>query len=166
MESLMFNRCSIEDLERVSILAEEIWPISFAKILSPAQIEYMLEWMYSADQLKTQFLSGHLFYLAKMDDIEVGFVGLEPNHPEMDHLRIHKIYLHPKHQGKKIGKWMTEQVEVLAKNLKLKYLHLNVNRHNTAVDFYLKCGFKTIDTEDIDIGNGYFMNDFIMRKKL
>ena len=41
-----------------------------------------------------------------------------------------------------------------------------MNRYNRAIDFYLKCGFVTVATEDIDIGNGYLMEDFRMVKKL
>jgi hypothetical protein len=39
-----------------------------------------------------------------------------------------------------------------------------VNRYNPAKDFYGKRGFTIVYTEDIDIGGGYFMNDYVMRK--
>ena len=45
-------------------------------------------------------------------------------------------------------------------------LLLNVNRHNKAISFYKKYGFDIIAEEDIDIGNGYYMNDYVMEKKL
>jgi len=41
-------------------------------------------------------------------------------------------------------------------------LQLQVNRNNIAVNFYKKHGFKIIAEEDFDIGNGYFMNDYVM----
>ena len=41
-------------------------------------------------------------------------------------------------------------------------LELNVNRYNKARFFYLKQGFIMIGEEDIEIGEGYFMNDYIM----
>ena len=34
------------------------------------------------------------------------------------------------------------------------------------VTFYEKLGFETVGEEDLEIGNGYFMNDYIMEKKL
>jgi ribosomal protein S18 acetylase RimI-like enzyme len=43
---------------------------------------------------------------------------------------------------------------------------VNVNRHNKALHFYEKYGFKIIREEDIDIGEGYFMNDYVMELKL
>ena len=164
--NLTFNKCSAEDIDQVSELANRIWPVAYADLLTTSQIEYMLNWMYSLDKLKEEFHKGHLFYITKLDSEEVGFVGLEPNFPKSDCLRIHKIYLHPNFHGKKIGKWMMEKVEGVASELKMQYLHLNVNRQNAAVEFYLKSGFETIETEDIDIGNGFYMNDFMMSKKL
>jgi len=41
-----------------------------------------------------------------------------------------------------------------------------VNRENKAVDFYRHLGFEVALVEDIDIGNGYFMNDYEMKKPL
>jgi hypothetical protein len=45
-------------------------------------------------------------------------------------------------------------------------LRLNVNRYNKAKFFYEKLGFKIIGSEDVDIGNGFYMNDFVMQKNL
>jgi ribosomal protein S18 acetylase RimI-like enzyme len=47
-----------------------------------------------------------------------------------------------------------------------KALQLQVNRFNKAKEFYEKLGFTVIKTADFDIGNGYFMNDYVMEKKL
>ena len=47
-----------------------------------------------------------------------------------------------------------------------KTLSLNVNRFNSALTFYEKIGFKIIDEVNVDIGNGYFMEDYIMEKQL
>jgi len=41
-----------------------------------------------------------------------------------------------------------------------------VNRNNVAKDFYEKFGFIVIKEEDLDIGNGYFMNDYVMQKNI
>jgi diamine N-acetyltransferase len=43
-----------------------------------------------------------------------------------------------------------------------KRLQLQVNRHNDAKNFYTKQGFVIIKEADTDIGNGFFMNDYIM----
>ena len=48
----------------------------------------------------------------------------------------------------------------------VKYLELNVNRENKAIGFYKKLGFTIIAEEDIPIGNGFFMNDYVMQISL
>ncbi len=48
----------------------------------------------------------------------------------------------------------------------VKMVELNVNRQNKAVDFYKNIGFKIIKEVDIPIGEGYFMNDYVMQKEL
>ena len=45
-------------------------------------------------------------------------------------------------------------------------LFLQVNRYNNAKAFYEKLGFSEVDFINLDIGNGFFMNDYIMEKKL
>jgi ribosomal protein S18 acetylase RimI-like enzyme len=44
-----------------------------------------------------------------------------------------------------------------------KTIRLTVNRQNfKSINFYFKLGFKIEKVADFDIGNGYFMNDFVM----
>ncbi|RYD70869.1 MAG: N-acetyltransferase, partial [Sphingobacteriales bacterium] len=44
-------------------------------------------------------------------------------------------------------------------------LQLNVNKNNKAKDFYLKAGFTVKEPVKIDIGGGYFMDDFVLEYK-
>jgi N-acetylglutamate synthase-like GNAT family acetyltransferase len=52
------------------------------------------------------------------------------------------------------------------KKLNANSVYLQVNRYNNAKIFYEKLGFAEIDFINLDIGNGYFMNDYVMEKKL
>jgi len=52
----------------------------------------------------------------------------------------------------------------IKKTAEKSVLQLNVNRQNNAVNFYLKKGFSILYEEDNDIGEGYFMNDYVMQK--
>jgi ribosomal protein S18 acetylase RimI-like enzyme len=45
-------------------------------------------------------------------------------------------------------------------------LFLQVNINNKAKSFYEKLGFAEVDLINLDIGNGFFMNDYIMEKNL
>jgi ribosomal protein S18 acetylase RimI-like enzyme len=43
---------------------------------------------------------------------------------------------------------------------------LNVNKNNSAVQFYQKMGFKIIEEMILDIGEGYVMDDYVMQLDL
>jgi ribosomal protein S18 acetylase RimI-like enzyme len=72
----------------------------------------------------------------------------------------------PECQGTGAGKILMDEVIKRTADAGNKSLLLNVNRDNPALGFYKKKGFEIIKTEDIDIGNGYFMNDYVMELKI
>jgi ribosomal protein S18 acetylase RimI-like enzyme len=160
------NQLGTEDVFIVNHLAKEIWPSTFKEILTPEQITYMLDWMYDINTLQEQVQTGHLYYLIKSEGIALGFMGLEPNFPDAGFLRMHKIYVHPEAQGKGLGRALVNHAIDISFDLDLTSIHLNVNRFNKAVDFYKNLGFKVIGEEDIDIGKGFLMEDFIMELPL
>ncbi|MFN3999799.1 N-acetyltransferase family protein [Algoriphagus sp.] len=156
-----------EDLSKVQSIAHRTWPSTFADILSPEQIEYMLNWMYSLEMLESQFEKGHTFLLAEENGEELGFAGFELNVAEGPKAKLHKIYLLPSSQGKGVGKALIFEVADRARKAGQKSLLLNVNKYNQkAIDFYLRVGFQEIYKEVIDIGNGYIMDDVVMELKL
>lgn len=155
-----------DDVMIVNHLAHEIWPLTFKDILSKDQISYMLDWMYSIDTLQEQVQTGYLYYLLTLDGIPTGFLGLEPNFPDQNQLRIHKLYVKPNAHKKGLGRSLINQAIDIAFDLDQTSLHLNVNKFNPAVDFYKHIGFKVLKEEDIDIGKGYLMEDFVMELSL
>ena len=80
--------------------------------------------------------------------------------------KLHKLYVLPGRQGKGLGKAILEFISEDIAPLGARVLKLNVNRHNKARRFYEKLGFTVIGEEDIDIGNNYFMNDYVMEKRV
>jgi GNAT superfamily N-acetyltransferase len=153
---------SEDEMDQVQQLAYATWPDTFKNILSEEQIKYMLEWMYDLETLRKQAESGHQFYLYLENSVPLGFIGIEPHHPTVDSLKIHKLYVLPESQGSGVGKKLIAQAEKVAKELGIDKLILNVNRFNKAVEFYKHFGFVVDRQEDIDIGNGYLMEDFVM----
>jgi ribosomal protein S18 acetylase RimI-like enzyme len=64
-------------------------------------------------------------------------------------------------QGKGVGAQLLEYI--LDSNKNLETLELTVNRQNyKAINFYFKSGFVIKEVADFDIGEGYWMNDFVM----
>lgn len=156
-----------EELPKVQSIAHRTWPSTFANILSPEQIEYMLNWMYSLDMLESQVDNRHTFLLAEDEGKELGFAGFELNYSEGPKAKLHKIYLLPEAQGKGAGKALILEVADRARKAGQKSLLLNVNKYNKkAIEFYNRIGFQEIYKEVIDIGNGYVMDDVVMELNL
>lgn len=158
-----------EHLPIIRDIAHRTWPATFGEILSPEQIGYMLEMMYSLDALQKQIHEqGHVFLLAAepVSDTYLGYVSFEPNYRGQPTTKIHKLYILPDSQGKGVGQTLVSAVVMMARQQGNEALLLNVNKHNRAVRFYERLGFSVADTEVIDIGNGFVMDDFVMKKPL
>lgn len=164
-QKLIIRAAGIDDLVTVEKLAREIWPATYGSILSPAQLSYMLQLIYSQAALQQQMLrEQHQFLVAELDGKAVGYADYSEYAPGI--YKLHKIYVDGSTQGKGVGKALIDCVTGKLLQQNVHALRLNVNRHNKARQFYEKLGFAVVGQEDIDIGNGYFMNDYIMEKQL
>jgi RsiW-degrading membrane proteinase PrsW (M82 family)/ribosomal protein S18 acetylase RimI-like enzyme len=161
---LTIRHCSEKDIPLIRSLAQQIWPETYAAILSRKQVDYMMEMMYSANAIREQMQKNHQFVIVYNTGIPVGFAAYGEAEPNA--YKLHKIYVLPSQQGKGTGKFVIEQIINDIKPKGATILRLNVNRYNKAKSFYEKLGFVVERTEDIDIGGGYFMNDYVMEKKL
>lgn len=161
---LKIRKATSKDIPLIRELTFKVWPQTYAAIISREQIEYMMEMMYSEASLLKQMNEGCRFIIAYDNNEPVGFASCQETEPSL--FKLHKIYVLNSQQGKGTGKFM---IEYLLNDIRQKggsALQLQVNRHNKARNFYEKLGFVTIQEADFDIGNGYFMNDYVMEKKL
>jgi len=155
----------ISDLPTIRHLAHQIWPSAYLEILGEAQLNYMLEKIYSLSSLEHQLsVLNHQFILATENNFPVGFASYSA-HEDSQVYHLNKIYVLANQQGKNIGKQMLDHIISEVKQKDASSLQLNVNRNNKALHFYEKQGFKILREEDIDIGSGYFMNDYVLEKR-
>ncbi len=127
----------------------------------------MLELMYGTAPLKEQLENGEQKYLLLYhNQSALGFASYQCNIPEENVAKLHKLYLLPEEQGKGLGKLLLDGVVFNVKEQGQNRLRLNVNRANKALQFYRYYGFRTLSEEDIDIGNGFWMNDYVMEMPL
>jgi ribosomal protein S18 acetylase RimI-like enzyme len=161
---MTIRKASSADASLIRDMAYEIWPETYSQILSKDQLEYMLGLFYNEQKLKTEIEQGVEFILIYEDVQPAGFAAFSKTEPEV--YKLHKIYVLPSQQGKGTGRFIIDEVIKAIKQVGAMALQLNVNRNNNAKLFYEKLGFVVIREEDIDIGNGYFMNDYVMEKKL
>lgn len=151
------------DIPTIRALARHIWPIAYGNILSEGQLAYMLELMYSTEALQQQMQEGHTFRLLYLNETAVGFASWSV--VDKGIYKLHKLYINPDLQGQGLGRFVVEEIGKELKSAGASLLYLNVNRHNKARYFYQKLGFSIAREEDNDIGNGFYMNDYVMEKR-
>lgn len=162
----LFQKATEKDILLIRELAEKSWNAAYNNILSEAQIDYMLFEMYSSEMISIQIKSANYhYYLIMIKDQAVGFIGFEFHYEEKT-TKLHRIYLLPEAKGKSLGK---KAVEFLKEKVALSADHriiLNVNKDNTAKNFYEAQGFKVYEEAVFDIGNGFVMDDYLMEFRI
>ena len=157
------KKATVADVEIIQELAEAIWPVCYGEIVSPEQLRYMLDLIYTPAALKAQMEKGHQFIIAYEAETPIGFASYSAkSNEEPTTFRLHKIYVLTSLQTKGIGSALLEYVTTQSKNAGATLLELNVNKYNPAKTFYEKKGFQILREEVIDIGNGYVMDDYVM----
>ena len=157
------------DIPIIQDIAYRTWPVTFAGILSPDQINYMLEMMYSIESLQYQMEVKSIRFLLAQDEFKcrIGFLALETSFQGLSMTKIHKLYILPGAQNKGVGRALIKMAAQIAKNKENHLLQLNVNKYNsTSINFYKHIGFLVAGAEEITIGNGYVMDDLILEMKI
>ncbi|MBW8683905.1 GNAT family N-acetyltransferase [Chitinophaga rhizophila] len=154
------------DIPVLQQLRDEIWRPTYKDLLTPEQIDYMLEMMYSTEALTSQMVEKqHRFILLYDKQRPIGFASYSTT-AEAGIYKLQKIYLHSDYQGKGVGKLLLEDIIERVRIENGTTLELDVKRDNKARFFYEKQGFVITQEKDTDIGNGYWMRDYVMRRPL
>jgi diamine N-acetyltransferase len=156
---------SIGDAPVIQQIAHTTWPATYGHILSNDQLAYMLDLIYSIRGIEQAFARGEHFVLLYDQQRAVGFASFGCIESPAVY-KLFKLYILPSAQGTGAGKLLLDHVATTCQQAGAILLQLNVNRHNKAKDFYEKHGFAVAYEEDIDIGNGYLINDYVMEKPL
>jgi len=164
---MIISTATVKDFPMIREIAYKTWPDTYGQILSAEQLDFMLGAFYSEEMLQRNALEkGHLFLLLKENDFPIGFASYEHNYTNENVTRLHKLYVLPESHRKGAGKMLLDAVEQKARENGSTAISLNVNRFNKAQSFYLRNGFEIVLQEDIEIGNGYLMEDYRMKKSL
>lgn len=206
------SKASGEDIMCIHDMAQVVFRHTYREILSPEQMEYMMDWMYSPANLQKQLDEGHVYYIAYRDGKPCGYVSVQPEGIADDGrllFHLQKIYVLPSEQGHGLGRALFDRAvahvreAVLAREAahvqevvhgregvparevvhvrEVAHVHevaggcteecvegcgarieLNVNRNNPSIGFYHHLGLRILRQGDFHIGNGYYMNDYIM----
>ncbi len=173
---------STEQIETVAHLAKQIWEQHFTPIIGANQVAYMLKNFQSSRAIQEQINQGAVYFAAKYaaegtaesatESVSepagkwIGYMGLIPS-AEQNKVMLSKLYVKDSARGKGAGKALLNHAERYTADAGMTALWLTVNRFNdTTINWYKRQGFVVVDEQKKDIGNGFFMDDFIMQKEL
>lgn len=169
MNHLEIRVATVSDFNLIRSISERTWPSTYGHIISQEQIDFMLDWMYSDSSLAEQFTKGHQFFIATLNGTDIGFCSVseeEENATKQNQqkaFKLNKLYVLPSAHGTGSGKALLIKAIEVAKAEGASSIFLQVNKHNNAYTFYLKNGFIKEAEFKFDIGNGFFMDDYVMR---
>ncbi len=163
-----YREATLADVALIHSLADGVWQETYASILSPEQITYMFDMMYSHEALTEQMtVRRHTFLIVSHDEEPCAFISIEPLGEHR--YNFQKIYARTKVHGTGVGRYLIEQGLAYVTRMEQggdAVVELFVNRRNPAVGFYRHMGFSIVGTRDHAIGEGYYMNDYIMERKV
>jgi ribosomal protein S18 acetylase RimI-like enzyme len=152
-------------IKKIASLADAIWREHYTVLIGEKQVSYMLDKYQSFEVVKEQIKNnGYEYYIISDGWDDCGYFAVVPRGAE---LYISKLYVNKQKRGAGIGRMAVAFIETLAKKSGFSGLTLNVNKRNSnSIEAYKKFGFGIIKEENNDIGEGFFMDDFVMSKKI
>ena len=156
-----------EDFSIVAQLGETIWREHYARIISQAQIDYMLNNRYSAENLRRYVNANDRWLdILKLDEQAVGYCSYALTE-EAGTMKLEQFYLLAEFRGKGLGSLMLRHVEEQSRRQNCNSIMLQVNKQNTTpIAIYRKAGFTVREEAVFDIGQGFVMDDYVMEKRL
>lgn len=161
----MINLKEVTNIKDLAKLTSEIWHEYWVDLLSPEQIDYMVDKFQSEKAITHQIAEENYtyFYIEKDNNI-AGYVGLSKKE---GYLFLSKLYIKKEFRHQGIGTQVFEFIKDFALKNNYKRIILTVNKHNSnTIKAYQKWNFKEIDSVVTDIGNGFVMDDYIMEYSL
>jgi len=163
---LHFETATIEDIPALQDSAYRIWHAHYPDIITVEQIDYMLTEGYSTDQIASEITEQGITWLKILDDQEmIGFAAFGPYGEKT--IKLHKLYLDVACHGRGIGTAALAEVEQRAMAYGATTIILNVNKYNhKAITSYQRNGYQVAESVVNEIGNGFVMDDYVMKKIL
>ena len=152
------------DINKFSNFAQEVFIDYYDSLIGHNQATYMANLFLSVKTINSLLIKGAIFKLVIDNNELVAFIEYIK---EKDKVFLSKLYVRKDKRGCGIGKFMLKDCLDYAKENNKNSIYLTVNKGNTnSINVYLHLGFKIIDAQVNDIGNGYVMDDYICELQL
>jgi ribosomal protein S18 acetylase RimI-like enzyme len=150
------------EVGQLELFAAEIWREYYPHIIGAAKVEYMLKKFQTIEAFLALIKEGMKLYWIDVKGEHAGYAAIKRQ--ENTYLFISKFYVHQRFRGMGIGKSAMKLFSAKATEMHLDGLKLTVNKNNdSAVSFYEALGFENILSQKVDIGGGFYMDDYVMR---
>lgn len=153
---------SSEEVALLEAYAAEIWREYYPQIIGSDKVEYMLEKFQSTEALLAQIEEGMQLFWINYEGEHAGYAAIKSQ--GSPYLFVSKFYVHKTFRGRGIGSKAMHLLSAKAAEMRLNGLELTVNKDNdTAIHFYEALGFKNVKAQKVAIGDGFYMDDYVMR---
>ena len=151
------------DIPILRDLAQRIWRACYPGIITVEQIEFMLGWMYSGEEIRRQLAARVPWEIAELDGEPIGYLSWQCE--DDGRVKISKLYVLPQHQRRGLGRQMLDHICGSARAVGARTVWMQVNKRNErAIGAYLKAGFHIEKEAVFDIGGGFVMDDYLMAR--
>jgi ribosomal protein S18 acetylase RimI-like enzyme len=161
-----------EHFRQMILLAREIFELTFAHTVPPAQMRTYLDTTLSEEVLAKEVENPNsCFFLVQVDETPIGYIKLNSgsaqteSRPDTD-MEIQRFYLHPRYHGTGMADLMMNTCENFSLLQGKTTLWLGVAEDNLpAVKFYIKQGFIPNGRHAFDFA-GDIQWDILVEKKI
>ena len=158
---MKIRKAILSDIPVIKEIAEKAWRPTYDHILTEQQTLYMLDLMYNSLTLENQIKGNIEFFMVDLAHETVGYFAVETINEQI--VKLHKLYLDPTQKQKGFGRKIIRFIKDWTLKNQRNNIILNVNKNNSAVQFYQKVGFTIMEEMILDIGEGYVMDDYVMQ---
>ena len=123
----------------------------------------MLRMFQSVEAIRGQLEHGCRYFFVSEAGRRIGFLAF---YPKENCMYLSKFYLYKAERGRGCSRQMLDFVIRNAGEAGLPAIELNVNKNNSACRAYEHLGFRVVRREKNDIGQGFYMDDFVYRLEL
>ena len=154
------------EIQTVAQLAHKIWNQHYVPIIGHEQVDYMLDKFQDADAIAQQIEDGYEYFIIYQKKNPCGYLALVPNQIEKK-MMISKIYIDSQFRRLSLGSQLLDFAIEEARKRRFNCIWLTVNKNNSkSIAWYQKRGISIKDKIEIDIGNGFIMDDYLMEMTL
>ena len=146
--------------DKTARLAYIIWHQHYDTMIGSDQVDYMLE-RFQSDQAVLDDINskGYDYYLLEQSGTALGYYAVFLDEADCS-LFLSKFYLLNEARGQGLARRMLEHMK---QKYKPNKIWLTVNKNNSnSISVYKHLGFIIEKTQKVDIGSGYYMDDYVL----